>query len=272
MNETVGNGATPLTRWACCPCPGYRCTTRPSGQCNGSNAISLSSPTQLVNPRPVLLPLSQQTTVLQPRLTLLEIQPNNKNVAWMQRREEHGMPWGRDASVNGISHASFTGENGPELRRLAGGWCSGRRTAKPELSSSVRSPLLSSCHRDGLAVNIGDTWSKQKWHIPNPPVGKETRERSGSWGLVARPATAHRLGNAGLRGLARRGIAGRGSLPQRGVRPRRDKGARQRKVPVLPGGKDAEEPGEECRGAQGPPERRSGSWQGFLPHRPAAAA
>lgn len=41
-----------------------------------------------------------------------------------------------------------------------------------ELSS--RSLLLASCNRNGLAVNFDNTWAKQKYHVPNPSVNKET--------------------------------------------------------------------------------------------------
>lgn len=82
---------------------------------------------------------------------------------------------GGDARVNGISHAAFTGKKLAEIVK-AGKWLVlGQANVQTRtLQLSVRSLLLSSCPQDGLAVKIGNTWSKQKWHIPNPPAGKET--------------------------------------------------------------------------------------------------
>lgn len=39
---------------------------------------------------------------------------------------------------------------------------------------TVKSPLLVSCNWYRLAVNFDNIWTRQKWHILNPPVNKET--------------------------------------------------------------------------------------------------
>ena len=45
-----------------------------------------------------------------------------------------------------------------------------------ELSS--RSLLLATRSQRGLVVNLGNTWNKQKWHVPNPTVNTELGARS----------------------------------------------------------------------------------------------
>lgn len=90
-------------------------------------------------------------------------------------KEEHDMPWRRDARANDISHAAFTGKKMAEAVKAGRRLVLGQANVQTRtLRLSVRTLLLSSCDQDGLAVNVGNTWSKQKWHIPNPPVGKET--------------------------------------------------------------------------------------------------